>query len=157
MTLRRQRQHELRLRVLPAGVAIVGQLRGGMSRHRNFRNVRAGASGNVENSAMPYWPGNSPKPSASPPPADPAVVVESRIRRHAGVRWRGERVSEGERSCAVLRHRQVVAWKLAATIAIRVVVELLQQQDVGPHALDDLRHRARLTSSGVASARKRPP
>ena len=57
-------------------------------------------------------------------------------------------VREIERRRAVLRPREVVSLEVAQRRAVGVVVELLQQQDVGPHALDDLRHRARLRVVG---------
>jgi hypothetical protein len=57
-----------------------GSLAPGMSRHRNFRKVRAlGASiGNRDSSTMAYWPGNSPKPSASWPPLTEPSLLRSR-------------------------------------------------------------------------------
>ena len=60
----------------------------GMSRHRNLRKVRtcSRSIGNRDSSAMAYWPGNSPKPSASAPPPILPVVVEIEAGRHAGVR-----------------------------------------------------------------------
>ena len=54
--------------------------------------------------------------------------------------------------------REVVSLEIAQGHAAGVVVELLQQQDVGPHALDDLRHGALPAHSpGVARSRRSAP
>ena len=58
---------------------------------------------------------------------------------------------------AALRSRQVVSLEGAQRCAGGVVVELLQQQDVGPHALDDLGHGARLRVVGRGQGSRADP
>src|SRR4029077_17911911 len=65
-----------------------------------------------------------------------------------GVGFGQEAGGELERGGAVLRAREVVSLEIAQALAGRVEVELLQQQDVWPHALDDLGDRARLRVVG---------
>ena len=151
MALRRQRQHREFVRRVPVGGAGVAASSGnsapGMSRHRNLRKVRARARVDRETRqqhhavlaretrrsrarrrrrrCVPSW-------SRSKPDGTPVLdaAQEASTRR----RWRR----------AVLRPREVVSLEVAQRRAVRVEVELLQQQDVGPHALDDLGDRARL-------------
>jgi hypothetical protein len=71
-------------------------------------------------------------------PADDAVVVEVEPGRDAGVRLRREAVRVVDRRGAVLRDREVVVLEEAERDAARVVVELVDQDDVRPDALDRL-------------------
>ena len=57
----------------------IGSSAPGMSFHRKCWNVRAPSAsiGNFENTAMPNWPGNAPKPSASSPPPIVPLLLRS--------------------------------------------------------------------------------
>ena len=77
-----------------------------------------------------------------------AVVVQVEAGRLPGVRFGEKGMRELDGRGTVLWPAQVVSLEIAQRRAGGVVVELLQQQDVRPHALDDLRHRACLDVVG---------
>ena len=81
--------------------------------------------------------------------ADDAVVVEVEAGRYAGVRRRYEQVVVADRLGAVVRHLEVVGPEQVR--GDRVEVELVDQQDLRPDPLDDLRDGRRL---GVAGSRE---
>ena len=76
------------------------------------------------------------------------VPVEIQARVHARVDGSGEGVGEVQRGLAVLAARQVVVPEQLHAQVLGVVVELVDQQDVGGAALDDLGDRLRLGIAG---------
>ena len=111
--------------------------------------------GNFENTAMPNWPGNAPKPSASSPPPIVPLLLRSKPGRDAGVRRRGEEVG--------------VAGELGehgdgGGVAVGAGVELVDQQHVGVVDRHDVEHRAqlgavvgRIVVEGALQVGRQPP
>jgi hypothetical protein len=97
---------------------------------------------------MPNWPGKKPKPEGVVWPADRAVVVEVVAGRDACVRRR--HVAEGvhDRRGPVLRAAQVVVLEALGGQALRVEVELVDEQDVRADALNDFGDDPRLGRVG---------
>ena len=79
---------------------------------------------------------------------DRAVVVEVKARRDAGVRRRRVAVAVVDRRSTVAPDGEVVVSEQAGGGARLVEIELVDEQHVGAHALDDLRHRAGLGVGG---------
>ncbi len=87
---------------------------------------------------------------------DDAVVVEVEARRDPGVRRGDEDIGEvdgigGGLATEAVCEVEIVVLECLRQRVVRFEVELVDQQYLGPDALDDLRHRVRL---GVAGHRQ---
>ncbi len=147
MTLRRQAEHLQFGRRVPVGRIrrrlVVGKQR---VRHVGPEEGLEGADLVVEDLVArvdrhAVLAGEEPEAEGVVGASDRAAVVEVETGRYAGVGGRHEAVWVADRRDSPLRDRQVILLEQRCGYAPGVEVELVDQQHVGPGALDDLGHR----------------